>query len=122
MISDVFVIGWYDVVVQVVFIYLWLVYLMVIDGIGECGQDFDIIVVCCFENYDGDDVIIFICVFCDGGILDLIVGVLVGVFWYQWEIYDFFGVRFVGFGVDDCVFFVYDVLKLFLCKEVVLVQ
>ena len=78
--------------------------------------------VCRLENHDGDDVTISTRVPRDGGTLDSIVGVLAGASWYQREIHDFFGVRFVGPGADDRALLVHDAPKPPLRKEAVLAQ
>ncbi|WP_261183920.1 NADH-quinone oxidoreductase subunit C [Cutibacterium acnes] len=120
--SDVPAIGWHDAVAQAVSTHPWLAHLTAIDGTGERGQDPDIIVVCRLENHDGDDVTISTRVPRDGGTLDSIVGVLAGASWYQREIHDFFGLRFVGPGADDRALLVHDAPKPPLRKEAVLAQ
>ncbi|EGR95441.1 NADH-quinone oxidoreductase subunit C [Cutibacterium namnetense] len=119
---DVPATDWHDAVAQAVSTHPWLAHLTAIDGVGERGQDPDIVVVCRLENHDGDDVTVSTRVSRNGGILDSVVDVVAGASWYQREIHDFFGVRFVGPGADDRALLVHDAPKPPLRKEVVLTR
>ena len=114
--------AWHDAVAQAVSTHPWLAHMTAIDGVGERGQDPDIIVVCRMENHDGDDVTVSTRVPRNDGTLDSVVDVLAGASWYQREIHDFFGVRFVGPGADDRALLIHDALKPPLRKEAVLAQ
>ncbi|MDU5843356.1 MAG: NADH-quinone oxidoreductase subunit C, partial [Cutibacterium avidum] len=92
---------WHDAVAEAMSTHPWLAHLTAIDGVGERGQDPDIIVVCRCENHDGDDVTVSTRVPRDGGSLDSVVDAVAGAAWYQREIHDSFGVTFVGPGADN---------------------
>lgn len=114
--------AWHDAVAEAVSTHPWLAYVGAIDGAGERGQDPDIIVVCRVENHDGDDSTISTRVPRDHGTLDSVVDVLAGASWYEREIHDFFGVRFVGPGADNRPLLIHEAPKPPLRKDVVLAQ